>query len=84
MQFDDQLRRFFGTDDMAAITPAVLAGGQEKMRVEFALERDGPRRFALWALMAMLDCAPDPDTAFPDPADRNAARAFMDMIANSL
>ena len=80
MDFDDQLRRFFGTPDMAAITPAVLSGGLERMAVEFGLEKDRGRRFAMWTLMYMLDVAPDLDTAFKDEADRNAARDFMDLV----
>jgi hypothetical protein len=29
----------------------------------------------------MLDAAPDLDVAFEDPADRDAARTMMDMLA---
>jgi hypothetical protein len=83
MDFDDQLRRFFGTDDLATLTPAALAGGIEHMRVEFGLETDKPRRFAMWTLLYMLGEAPDLDVAFKDPADRDAARNFMDMMARS-
>ena len=32
MNFDDQLRRFFGTCDLDTLTPAALAGGIEHMR----------------------------------------------------
>lgn len=80
MDFDDQLRRFFGTSDLAAITPAAMQGGIEHMAVELGLEKDRGRRFALWALMHMLGAAPDLDVAFKDEADRNSARDFMDMI----
>lgn len=81
MQFDDQLRRYFGTDDLAAIPPAALAAGMERMRVDLGLETDRPRRFALWALLHMLGAAPDLDVAFKDAADREAARNFMDLMA---
>jgi hypothetical protein len=64
MDYDDQLRRYFGTADLAAIAPAALAAGIERMRVDFGLERDRGRRFALWALMEMLGAAPDLDLAF--------------------
>ena len=80
MEFDDQMRRFFGTDDLAALTPAALAGGVEQMQVELGLERDPARRFALWSVLHMLGSAPDLDVAFKDPAERDAARNFMDMI----
>jgi hypothetical protein len=80
MDFNDQLQRYFGTADLAAITPAALAGGIERMEVEFGLETDRSRRFALWTVMHMLGAGPDLDTAFADPADRAAARDFMDLV----
>lgn len=80
MDFNDQLRRYFGTDDLAAITPAALAGGVERMEVDFGLETDRNRRFALWTLMHMLGAAPDLDLAFAEEADRQAARQFMDLL----
>ena len=80
MDLDDQMRRFFGTDDLAAITPAVLEAGLEHMRVEFGLEQDRGRRFAMWALLTMLNAAPDLDVAFKNPEDRDAARNFMDLL----
>ncbi|MDO6413755.1 hypothetical protein Q4F19_05115 [Sphingomonas sp. BIUV-7] len=79
MQFDDQLLRYFGTTDLAAIPSEALAPGAERMRVDLGMERDKGRRFALWALLFMLGAAPDLDIAFPDPADRDAARDFMDL-----
>ena len=83
MDFDDQLRRYFGTADMDAITPASLAAGLERMQVDFGLEKDRSRRFALWALMHMLGDAPDLDVAFKETADREAARNFMDLIGRA-
>jgi hypothetical protein len=80
MDFDDQMRRYFGTADLASLAPAGLAAGIEHMAVEFGLENDRSRRFALWTLMFMLGAAPDLDVAFKEPADREAARDFMDMI----
>lgn len=79
MDFDDQLRRYFGTTDIATLSPDGLAAGAERMRVEFGMTRDRGRRFALWALMHMLGVAPDLEVAFEDPADRDAARDFMEM-----
>lgn len=83
MDLDDQMRRFFGTDDLAVISPAVLESGLERMRVEFGLEQDRGRRFAMWALLTMLGAAPDLDVAFKTPEDRDAARDFLDMIARA-
>jgi hypothetical protein len=81
MHFDDQLSRYFGTTDIAAIGPTSLAAGLERMRVDFGLESDRPRRFALWTLMYMLGDAPDLDVAFKHEEDREAARNFMDLVA---
>jgi len=79
MQLDDQLRRYFGTDDLAAVSPTALAAGLERVRVDFGLETDKGRRFALWALMFLFGAAPDLDVAFKDEADREAARDFMEL-----
>jgi hypothetical protein len=81
MDFDDQLRRYFGTSDLATLSPDALTDGTERIRVELGLEKDRNRRFALWALLHILGSAPDLDIAFADPADREAARNFMDMLA---
>jgi len=80
MDFDDQLRRYFATTDLATIPPDTLTAGVERMRVDFGMEKDRPRRFALWTLLHMFGAAPDLDVAFKDEADRNAARDFMEMM----
>ncbi len=77
VDFDDQLRRYFGTADLAAVRGEALAAGVERIRVDLGLETDRSRRFALWALMHMLGGAPDLDVAFKDEEDRAAARNFM-------
>lgn len=84
MNFDDQLHRYFATTDLAAIPPQALAAGIERMRVDFGMETDRGRRFALWALLHLLDAAPDLDVAFKDVADRDTARDFMEMIERSI
>ena len=79
----DLLQRYFGTPDLATVDPVALPAGIDRMRVDFGLERDSGRRFALWTLLYMLDAAPDLDVAFEDPAEREAARNIMDMIASA-
>ena len=79
MDLDDQLRRYFGSSDLAAVPPPALEAGIERMRVDLGLETDRGNRFALWALLHMLGSAPDLDVAFPDERDREAARNFMDL-----
>lgn len=81
MDLDDQFRRYFGSSDLASVPPAALAAGIERMTVDFGLEKDRGRRFAMWAMLHLLGAAPDLDVAFDTEDDRNAARDFMDMIA---
>lgn len=83
MDFDDQLRRYFGTDDLTTIAPTTLEAGTDRMRVEFGMEKDKGRRFAMWTLMYLFGAAPDLDVAFKDETDREAARDFMDMMAKA-
>lgn len=83
MDFDDLLQRYFGTADLSEASPAVQAAGLDKLRVDFGLETDRARRFALWAVLYMIGHAPDLDVAFKDEADRDAARNLMDLIATS-
>jgi len=80
MDFDDQVRRYFGTSDLDAVTPAALEAGIERMAVDLGMEDDRGRRFALWSLMYLLGAAPDLDVAFKNAEDREAARDFMDLI----
>ena len=80
MDLDDQLLRYFGTSDPAAITEGALAAGIDRARVDFGLEKDRARRFALWTLLYMFGAAPDLDVAFKDEADRESARNLMDLL----
>ncbi len=80
MDFDELLIRYFGTDDLSTLEPERVVAGTEQLRLQFALEKDRDRRFALWSLMYMLGLSPDLDDAFKDADDRDAARDFMDMI----
>ena len=83
MNFDDLLQRYFGTTDLTEVSAAVQESGIDRMRVDFGLERDRPRRFALWSVLYMLGQAPDLHVAFKDEADREAARNLMDLLAAS-
>jgi hypothetical protein len=80
IDFNDQLRRYFASDDLAAITPDAMQAGIEHMLVDLGLEQSRERRFALWSLLYMLGAAPDLDVAFKDAADRDAARDFMALM----
>lgn len=81
MDFDDLLDRYFGSSAIAEIQPGALAAGIERMQVDFGLERDRGKRFALWSLLHLLGAAPDLEASFKDHSDREAARSLMDMLA---
>lgn len=78
MDFDDLLFRYFGSAEIDALMPSALEAGLDRMRVDFGLETNAGRRFALWALMHMLGDAPDVNS-FEDAEEREAARRFMDL-----
>ena len=80
MNFDDQIRRYFGTDNLEAVAPAALDAGIEHMLVDLGLATDRGERFALWALLHTLGASPDLDAVFKDPDEREAARNFMDLM----
>ena len=80
MNFDDQIHRYFGTSDLAGVPPEALAAGIEHMKVDLGLTRERGERFALWALLHILESAPDLDVSFETEADREAARKFMDLL----
>ena len=80
MNLDDQIRRYFGSSDLAAVPAEALDAGIEHMKVDLGLTKDRGERFALWALLHTLGSAPDLDVVFQTEADREAARNFMDLI----
>jgi hypothetical protein len=80
MNFDDQIRRYFGTSNLEEVAPAALEAGIERMLVDLGLTRDRGERFALWALLHTLGASPDLDAVFEDPQERDAARNFMDLM----
>lgn len=80
MNFDDQIRRYFGISNLAEVPPEALNAGIEHMKVDLGLTKDRGERFALWALLHTLGSAPDLDVVFRTDAEREAARNFMDLI----
>ena len=83
MDLDDLLHHYFDTSELAEASPAVQAAGIDRLRVDFGLETDRARRFALWSLLYMLGQAPDLDVAFKEESDQEAARNLMDLLAAS-
>jgi hypothetical protein len=81
MQLDDLLMRYFGVADLEQAAPDAVEAGAERALVDFGLERDRSKRFALWSMLYLLGRAPDLDVAFTEEADRDAARNLMDLLA---
>ncbi len=76
MDLDDLLYHYIGTADPDELDAAAIAAAGERMAIDFGVERDAGRRFALWALMHGLGIAPDPERAFKEPRERAAAHAY--------
>ena len=83
MDLDDLLQRYFGTSNLSEASLAMQTAGVDRLRVDFGLEPDRAKRFALWSLLYMLGQAPELDVAFKDDGDREAARNLMGMLAAS-
>lgn len=71
------------TSELSEASPGMQKAGLDRLRVDFGLETDRPRRFALWSLLYLLGQAPDLDVAFKVEEDREAARNLMDLLAAS-
>lgn len=79
MDFDTLLNHYFDGGELEALSPEQLDRGLEALKIDFGIERESGRRFALWALLHMLGDAPDPEDAFDNSAERDAARRFATM-----
>ena len=76
MDLDTLLHHYFDSDP-DAIDPVRLAVGKEKLMIDFSVERDPARRFALWTVMEAFGIAPLPADAFKDPDLRRAAEDYL-------
>lgn len=77
MDLDTLLLHYFGAADPADLAEEQLAAGLEKLAIDFGVEREPGRRFALWTLMEVFGIAPLPAEAFKDAALRRAAEDYM-------
>lgn len=77
MDLEALLHHYFGSADLEALDPLSLARGREKLALDFGVEREPGRRFALWTLMDALGDAPTPAEAFKDPALQRAAENYL-------
>ena len=79
MDLDALLHHYFGSNDLTAIDETAFDTASQRIGIDFGVERDPGRRFALWALMYSLGIAPDPTRAFKDARERMAAEAYARM-----
>jgi hypothetical protein len=77
MDIDLLLLHYFDSPDPDEIAPLRLAAGKQRLTLDFAVEREPGRRFALWTLMEVFGIAPPPAQAFKDPALRRAAEDYL-------
>ncbi len=81
MNLDTLLEHYFGTMDLSSIEPEQLQTGCSQLALDFGIEREPGRRFALWTLMYMFEMAPEPEQAFEMETERAAARRFARFAA---
>ncbi|TVV77227.1 hypothetical protein [Sphingomonas solaris] len=80
MDLDALLYHYLGTDDPATADAATLAAATDRIAIDLGVEREAGRRFALWALMAVLGRAPDSETTFKGATERRAAHDFARLL----
>ena len=76
LDLDALLHHYFGTTEIETLDDGTIELGLERLGTAFWTEREPGRRFALWALLHSLGDAPDPETAFKTPREREAAHAY--------
>ena len=73
------LHHYLGTADPDAVPADRLEAARERMAIDFGVEHDPSRKFALWTVMDALGFAPVPAEAFEkQPALRAAAERYLD------
>lgn len=78
MDLDALLHHYFGSGELEGLQPEELARGREALAIDFGVEREPGRKFALWVLMDALGFAPFPAEAFPKhPELKRAAEDYL-------
>lgn len=78
MDLDALLHHYFGSGDLEDLAPDQLARGKEALGIDFGVESEPGRKFALWVLMEALGFAPFPADAFPKhPQLKRAAEDYL-------
>lgn len=78
MDLDALLHHYFGRTRIETLPPEVVTRGKEALAIDFGVEQEPGRKFALWVLMHALGTAPLPAEAFPKhPALKRAAEDWL-------
>ncbi len=78
MDLDALLLHYFDTADPARLTVEQFARGKERLAIDFGVEQEPGRKFALWTLMEALGFAPLPEEAFDKhPELKRAAEDYL-------
>lgn len=78
MDLDALLHHYFGHEDLEDLTPHLLEEGKHRLTIDFGVEQEPGRKFALWTLMDAFGIAPLPAEAFEDePALKRAAEDYL-------
>jgi len=81
MDLDALLHHYFGTGDLETVSPDALARGREALALDFGVEQEPGRKFALWVVMDALGSAPLPAEAFDKhPALKRAAENWLSAV----
>lgn len=80
MDLDALLLHYFGTDEPELLDESAVARGKERLAIDFGVEQEPSRKFALWTLMEGLGIAPTPADAFEEePALKAAAEEYLSL-----
>lgn len=81
MDLDTLVQHYFGSDDPASLDETGYDRAIERLRIDFGVEREPGRRFALWCLMDAIGVAPLPAEAFAkEPKLKAAAEDYLSAV----
>ena len=81
MDLDTLVQHYFGSDDPASLDETEYDRAIERLRIDFGVEREPGRRFALWCLMDAIGVAPLPADAFAkEPKLKAAAEDYLSAV----
>lgn len=81
MDLDTLVQHYFGSDDPASLDETEYDRAIERLGIDFGVEREPGRRFALWCLMDAIGVAPLPAEAFAkEPKLKAAAEDYLSAV----